>query len=107
MKETIEHNNRFYTNEKGEIKTENEMLKEWLVIANKENEKLKEEYMILQNASDEVEEEKDKEIERLNSIIKEVRETIEKESFTYEHITGDYRAIESDLILKILDKEKE
>lgn len=50
-------------------------------------------------------EKKDEEIERLHSIIKEVRETIEKESFTYEHITGDYRAIESDLILGILDKE--
>ena len=33
--------------------------------------RLKEEYMILQNASDEVEEEKDKEIERLNNIINE------------------------------------
>jgi cell fate (sporulation/competence/biofilm development) regulator YlbF (YheA/YmcA/DUF963 family) len=36
-----------------------------------EIERLKEEYMILQNASDEVEEEKDKEIERLNSALKE------------------------------------
>ena len=49
-------------------------------------------------------EKKDEEIERLNNIIKEVRETTEKESFTYEHIAGDYRAIESDLILEILDK---
>ena len=40
MKETVEHNNRFYTNEKGEIKTENEQLKEWLIIANKEIERL-------------------------------------------------------------------
>ena len=31
--------------------------------------RLKEEYMMLQNASDEVEEEKDKEIEKLNTII--------------------------------------
>lgn len=69
MKETVERNGRFYTNEKGEIKTENEQLKEWLVIANKEIERLKEEYVMLQNASDEVEEEKDKEIEKLNTII--------------------------------------
>ena len=34
-----------------------------------EIERLKEEYMMLQNASDEVEEEKDKEIEKLNTII--------------------------------------
>ena len=40
--------------------------------------RLKEEYVMLQNASDEVEEEKDKEIERLHSIIKEVREYINK-----------------------------
>ena len=42
-----------------------------------EIERLKEEYVILQNASDEVEEEKDREIERLNNIINE----IEKESY--------------------------
>ena len=37
MKETIEHNNRFY----GEgLKTESEQYKEWLVIANKEIERL-------------------------------------------------------------------
>ena len=35
----------------------------------KEIQRLKEEYIILQNASDEVEEEKDREIERLNNII--------------------------------------
>ena len=44
----------------------------------KEIKRLKEEYVMLQNASDEVEEEKDKEIERLHSIIKEVREYINK-----------------------------
>lgn len=38
----------------------------------KEIERLKEDYIILQNASDEVEEEKDKEIERLNNILKDV-----------------------------------
>ena len=49
MKETVEHNNRFYGEE---LKTESEQLKEWLVLANKE-------------------------IERLNNIIKEVRELVE------------------------------
>lgn len=38
MKETIEHNNRFYGEE---LKTESEQYKEWLVIANKEIERLK------------------------------------------------------------------
>jgi len=37
VKKTVEHNNRFYGKE---LKTENEQLKEWLVIANKEMEKL-------------------------------------------------------------------
>ena len=43
-----------------------------------EIERLKEEYMILQNASDEVEEEKDKEIERLNNIINELEQWLEE-----------------------------
>ena len=37
MKETVEHNNRFYGEE---LKTENEQLKEWLIVANKEIERL-------------------------------------------------------------------
>ena len=37
MKETVEHNNRFYGEE---LKTESEQLKEWLVVANKEIERL-------------------------------------------------------------------
>ena len=40
MKETIEHNNRFYGEE---LKTESEQLKEWLVIANKHNDELQKE----------------------------------------------------------------
>lgn len=40
MSETVERNNRFYTKENGEIITENEQLKEWLVVANKEIERL-------------------------------------------------------------------
>ena len=63
--------------------------------------RLKEEYMILQNASDEVEEEKDKEIERLNSIIKEVRELLSQEWYTVLR----KRTIRQ--VLEILDKEKE
>lgn len=35
--------------------------------------RLKEEYMMLQNASDKVEEEKDREIEKLNNITNEIR----------------------------------
>ena len=55
MKETVEHNNRFYGED---LKTESEQLKEWLVIANKE-------------------------IERLHSIIKEVKELRKHLSFEY------------------------
>ena len=97
MIETVEHNNRFYTNEKGEIKTENEQLKEWLIIANKENERLKEENTILKqtmsNNSLLINENA-----LLKSIIKEVREIISKKG--YYHLTTD----EIDYILQILDK---
>ena len=66
---------------------------------------LKEEYMILQNASDEVEEEKDKEIERLNSIIKEVREYIEQKeiSIIYQELGLQQMNVKKEL-LEILDK---
>ena len=37
VKETVEHNNRFYGEE---LKTESEQLKEWLIVANKEIERL-------------------------------------------------------------------
>ena len=70
-----------------------------------EIERLKEEYIILQNASDEVEEEKDKEIERLHSIIKEVREYIGiDENIKKSCDIYDVNGID---ILEILDKEKE
>ena len=71
--------------------------------ANDEIERLKEEYMILQNASDEVEEEKDKEIERLNSIIKEVRECINHYAIENEDYSKIYNDEEKEL-LEILDK---
>ena len=37
---TIEKNNRFYEQPDGKVLTENEQLKEWLIIANKEIERL-------------------------------------------------------------------
>lgn len=40
MSETVERNNRFYEQANGEILTENEQLKEWLIVANKEIERL-------------------------------------------------------------------
>ena len=40
MKETVEHNNRFYEQPNGEMLTENEQLKEWLIVANEETERL-------------------------------------------------------------------
>ena len=48
--------------------------------------RLKEEYVILQNASDEVEEEKDKEIERLNNIINELEKII---SLDFNYVNND------------------
>ena len=83
----------------------------------KEIERLKEEYVILQNASDEVEEEKDREIERLNketgqlrtaldskeSIIKEVRECINRYAIENEDYSKIYNDEEKEL-LEILDK---
>ena len=97
MIETIEHNNRFYTNEKGEIKTENDQLKEWLIIANKEIERLNKEIEQLRTA-----------LNSKESIIKEVREYINK-NFYWSHnsIEMANKAILLHLnnILEILDKE--
>lgn len=100
-----------------------------------EIERLKEEYVILQNASDEVEEEKDKEIERLNnkneelltlytterevkedykSIIKEVREYIEENKVDLSwfmttdkdlKLEGISNVVSTFRLLEILDKE--
>lgn len=44
-----------------------------LEMQKEEIKRLKEEYVMLQNASDKVEEEKDREIERLNNIINKIR----------------------------------
>lgn len=82
MKETVERNGRFYTNEKGEIKTENEQLKEWLIIANKENERLAAENKRLNNILDKFEEELEKEIN-----IKEEDVEVEHERFVAIHDT--------------------
>ena len=51
--------------------------------------RLKEEYVMLQNASDEVEEAKDREIERLNSIIKEQDKELELERKSRQLLTDD------------------
>ena len=77
MSETVERNGRFYTKENGEILTENEQLKEWLIVANKEN-------------------------KRLHSIIKEVREYIE-EWQKFPHTNGSTHKELKNLI-DILDK---
>lgn len=114
VKETVERNNRFYTNEKGEIKTENEQLKEWLIIANKENERLKEENTILKqtmsNNSLLINENA-----LLKSIIKEVREWAKKYSCQFTNDDGELVVSEISFniqarpcdLFKILDKEKE
>lgn len=67
MKETIEHNNRFYGEE---LKTESEQLKEWLIVANKHNEELQKERDMYKGSFEEMSKnyfESQKEIERLNN----------------------------------------
>ena len=59
MKETVEHNNRFYGEE---LKTESEQLKEWLMVANKENERLNKENKILRENA----EHNDKVVDKVN-----------------------------------------
>lgn len=51
-------------------------------------------------------ESEEKEIERLNNIIKEIRDFTKIGSMTYKHILGDFEVIEVESLLKILDKEK-
>ena len=78
MKETVEHNNRFYGEE---LKTESEQLKEWLVVANKHNEELQKERDMYKGSFEEMSKnyfESQNEIERLNNIIKEAREYIKQ-----------------------------
>lgn len=94
MKETVEHNNRFYTNEKGEIKTENEQLKEWLLIANKENERLNNDIkeLLKENSN------KEKVIIAQDNIIKEVRECINHYAIENEDYSKIYNDEEKELL---------
>ena len=105
MKETIEHNNRFYTNEKGEIKTENEQLKEWLIIANKHNKELQIERDMYKGSFETM----STNYFRLENIIKEVRELRKHLSFEYYEMGEDTNCGEVikqlDEILDKVDKE--
>ena len=85
MKETVEHNNRFYGEE---LKTESEQLKEWLIVANKENERLNKENKILrENAehNDKVVDKVNWENKRLSNIISELEKYI-NEKYIYDDI---------------------
>ena len=76
MKETVEHNNRFYGEE---LKTESEQLKEWLIVANKEIERLNKENKILrENAehNDKVVDKVNWENKRLSNIISKLEKEI-------------------------------
>lgn len=75
MKETVEHNNRFYGEE---LKTESEQLKEWLIVANKEierlNNKLKDiksqlDYLETYSSEEDVFEDIKRRLDRINKII--------------------------------------
>lgn len=64
-------------------------------IKNKENFKIVINYIV----------ELENENERLNNIIKEVRDFTKIGSMTYKHILGDFEVIEVESLLEILDKE--
>jgi hypothetical protein len=107
VKETIEHNNRFYGEE---LKTESEQLKEWLKLANEQTnmykssfEEMSKNYFESQN-----------EIERLNNIIKEVREWANKTIFYFDfeeeinkHAFDLLYTKQGQELLEILDKVEE
>ena len=109
MSETVERNNRFYEQPNGEMLTENEQLKEWLVIANKRNDELQKERDMYKGSFETMSENYFK----LENIIKEVREKVSTLNATpvncedYELRYGDYDItlkIKKEL-LEILDKE--
>ena len=72
MSETVERNNRFYKQPDGKVLTENEQLKEWLVIANKHNEELQKERDMYKCSFETMSENYFK----LENIIKEVRKEV-------------------------------
>ena len=109
MKETVEHNNRFYGEE---LKTESEQLKEWLVVANKHNEELQKERDMYKGSFEEMSKnyfESQNEIERLNNIINELEKYIE-ESYKYNSkclsTIFEARAFEDNIILYKLQELK-
>ena len=74
---TIEKNNRFYEQPNGEMLTENEQLKEWLIVANKEierlNNKLKDiksqlDYLETYSSKEDVFEDMKRRLDRINKI---------------------------------------
>ena len=75
---------------------------------NQEIKRLKEEYVMLQNASDEVEEEKDKEIERLNKENKRkekvIVDLIEKIDNAIDYVELYFPRISYKAIMEILGK---
>lgn len=80
MSETVERNNRFYEQPNGEILTENEQLKEWLMIANKENERLNNiikdiksqlDYLETYSSKEDVFEDMKRRLDRIESIVKD------------------------------------
>ena len=101
---TVEKNNRFYTKENGEIITENEQLKEWLVIANNHNEELQKERDMYKISFETMSENYFK----LENIIKEVRKYITSyiNQFNGVYPIADMRYLDLNKILEILDKEK-
>lgn len=110
MSETVERNNRFYEQPNGKILTENEQLKEWLVIANKHNDELQKERDMYKGSFEIMSENYFK----LENIIKEVREKIHDiwfkidftnmTSMSYVTIKLDETSQGNEL-LEILDKE--
>lgn len=101
MSETVERNNRFYTQKNGEIITENEQLKEWLVIANKNNEELSKQRDMYKSSFETMSEN----YFRLQNIIKEVREILESKKHCERLFGGIEGKTFIEQALEILDKE--
>lgn len=99
MSETVERNNRFYEQPDGKVLTENEQLKEWLVIANKHNEELQKERDMYKTSFETM----STNYFRLENIIKEVREFIYKCNDGKQGI--NYSGCSK--LLEILDKTEE
>lgn len=94
MSETVERNNRIFKTPDGKVLTENEQLKEWLVIANKHNEELQKERDMYKTSFETM----STNYFRLENIIKTFVEDLDK---TIEFCTNEADGTTNDKICRI------